>query len=271
MDKRLIVLDLDNTLLNEYGKVSDYSKMCLKKYEELGHLVVLASQDNYSEMNRIHEDLNLHGPIICQAGGELHYYNPSIEDEVMSIDIPTLKKVFKDQKESIYSAFYHFRNNLYIHNRLSILQPLYGITSQTEIHENNFLDLDLKNPNMIFMVIHVAKSDEFKKYIESYKDYFQLTSLGKDLNYELFYLNIKNVNKMYAVLEIMLKLNYKESQLIAVGDSIKDAPLLKLRGETCAMINGEMEAKECAKYISEFDNTKDGACKFVNKILNINI
>lgn len=270
MEKKLIVLDLDNTLLNDVGKVSEYSQKCLKKYEELGHMVVLASQDNYSEMSKIHEELNLHGPIICQAGGELHFYDKNIEDEVMSIDITTLKKVFKDNEDKIYSAFYHFRNNLYIHNRLSILQPLYGITKETTIFENNFLNLDLQSPNMIFMVVHIDKSEEFKKNIESYKDYFQLTSLGKDLKYELFYLNIKNVNKMYAVLEIMLKYQFKESDLIAIGDSIKDASLLKLRGETCAMINGEKEAKEAAKYISEFDNSHDGACKFINKILNLN-
>jgi DNA repair exonuclease SbcCD ATPase subunit len=84
---------------------------------------------------------------------------------------------------------------------------------------------------MIFMVVHVDKSEDFKKNIESYKDYFQLTSLGKDLKYELFYLNIKNVNKMYAVLEIMLKYQFKKSDLIAIGDSIKDASLCS-QGET---------------------------------------
>jgi len=271
MDKRLIVLDLDNTLLNGCGKVTEYSKKCLKKYEELGHLVVLASQENYSEMNKLHSELNLHGPIICSGGGELHFYSDKIEDEVMSIDIPTLRNVFTENKDYIKSAFYHYQNNLYIHNRLEILTPLYGITANTQIHENNFLEMDLKSPNMIFMVVYVKYAEKFIENINKYKDYFQLTSLGKDLTYQIFYLNIKNVNKAYAILEILLKMNLKSQQIIAVGDSLKDVSMLSLPGDTCAMCNGEQEAKDAAKNISEYDNNNDGAVKFINKILNLKI
>ena len=56
---KLIILDLDGTLLNEYGKVSDYSKKCLAQYEKDNNLVVLTSQRSYSEMLKLHNDLKL--------------------------------------------------------------------------------------------------------------------------------------------------------------------------------------------------------------------
>lgn len=268
---KLIVLDLDGTLLNNNSEVSEYSKKCLNEYERLGHMVVLASQKNYGEMNSLHTSLNLHSPIICEGGSELYFYNDSISDIVMSIDIDTLKEIFKENFDYIISAFYHYKTNLFIHKRLDILTPLYGINSTTVIHKNNFLNMDLIYPNMIFMVIDVNHDQDFLKNMEKYKEYIELTTLGKDLTHALYYMNIKHVNKAYATLELMMHTNYKLKDLIAVGDSLKDRNLLKLPADTCAMINGEDEAKEVAKYISEFDNNNDGAVRFVNKILNIEI
>jgi hydroxymethylpyrimidine pyrophosphatase-like HAD family hydrolase len=131
--------------------------------------------------------------------------------------------------------------------------------------------MELEEPNMIFMVVYLKEIESFKENFKKYDEYLELKEIGRDLNYVLYYLNIKNVNKMYAVLELMLHLNYKLEDLIVVGDSIKDKEMLELDACTCAMINGEKEAKEAAKYISEYPNTEDGCVKFVNKVLNLSI
>lgn len=268
---KLIVIDLDNTLLKSDGSVSEFSKKCLKKYEELGNLVVLASQKNYGEMKIIHDALELKSPIICEGGSELYYFNDSFDDVVMSIDINVLRDIFSENYDYIVSAFYHYKTNLFLHKRMDIITPLYGINATTKIHENDFLNMDLLYPNMIFTVIDKKNNDKFLANIKKYDDYIELTSLGSDLNYALYYINIKNVDKAYATIEIMLKYQILKTDLIAVGDSIKDVKLLKMHGETVCMINGENEAKEASKYISEFDNNNDGACKAINKILNLNI
>jgi hydroxymethylpyrimidine pyrophosphatase-like HAD family hydrolase len=131
--------------------------------------------------------------------------------------------------------------------------------------------MDLQFPNMVFTVVDVNYLDKFKENMKKYDDYIKLTPLGQDLTVALFYMNIKNVNKAYAILELLLHVDFKEKDLIVVGDSIKDVEMLKLNCDTAAMINGEIEAKEAAKEITEFDNNHDGACKYVNKILGLNI
>ncbi len=268
---KLIVIDLDNTLLKSDGSVSEYSKKCLQKYEELGYLVVLASQKNYGEMKIIHDTLGLKSPIICEGGSELYYFKSEVEDVVMSIDINVLRDIFSENYDYIVSAFYHYKTNLFLHKRMDIITPLYGINATTKIHENDFLDMELLYPNMIFTVIDKKNNEKFLENLRKYNDYIELTSLGADLDYALYYINIKNVDKSYATIEIMLKYNISKDDLIAVGDSIKDVKLLKMHGETVCMINGEKEAKEASKYISEFDNNADGAVKAINKILNIKI
>jgi len=268
---KLIVIDLDNTLLKSDGSVSEYSKNCLQKYEDLGHLVVLASQKNYGEMKIIHDSLGLKSPMICEGGSELYYFNESIEDVVMSIDINVLRDIFTENYDYIVSAFYHYKTNLFLHKRMDIITPLYGINATTKIHENDFLKMDLLYPNMIFTVIDKKNNEIFLENIKKYKDYIELTPLGADLSYALYYINIKNVDKAYATIEVMLKYKISRDDLIAVGDSIKDVKLLKMHGETVCMLNGETEAKEVSKYISDYDNNNDGACKAINKILDLEI
>lgn len=269
--KRLIVLDLDNTLLNSYGVVSEYSKKCLNKYEELGHMVVLTSQKNYGEMNTLHHQLNLHSPIICEGGSELYFYNKDIDDIVMSIDKNTFIDIFKENYEYIKSAFYHYKTSLYLHKRMDILMPLYGINSMTHIHENDYLNMTLEHPNMVFTVVDINHLERFLSNMKKYNDYIQLTPLGQDNSVALYYMNIKNVNKAYAILELLLHVSFSEEDLIVVGDSIKDVEMLQLHGDTAAMVNGEREAKEAAKEITEFDNNHDGAVKYINKILGLDI
>lgn len=42
--------------------------------------------------------------------------------------------------------------------------------------------------------------------------------------------------------------------------------MLKLNGITVAMANGIAEAKEAAKYVSEYDNNHNGVTLFLHKI-----
>ena len=188
-----------------------------------------------------------------------------------NILVNTDPKVQEENYEYIKSAFYHYKTSLYLHKRMDILMPLYGINSMTHIHENDYLNMTLEHPNMVFTVVDINHLERFLSNMKKYNDYIQLTPLGQDNSVALYYMNIKNVNKAYAILELLLHVSFSEEDLIVVGDSIKDVEMLQLHGDTAAMVNGEREAKEAAKEITEFDNNHDGAVKYINKILGLDI
>ena len=63
------------------------------------------------------------------------------------------------------------------------------------------------------------------------------------------------------------KFSIKKEQIMAIGDSDNDLPLLRYAGLPVCMANGSETAKACAAVITEEDNDHDGAAKFIRSVL----
>ena len=266
MEKKLIVLDLEGTLLDSNNEISEYSKKRLKELENEGHIIVLSSTGSYTFVKKFYDQIGLTSPFIAEGGACL--FNNNGSDVILSIDSNTFKDIINENYSAIYSSFYHYKEHIFIHNKIDKLNFIYGITDSTIIHENDYLKMDLINPNMVFLVVNLNENESFLNNMKKYDNYLTLKEIAKDYMYYIYYLNVKNVNKAYSTLEVMIENHMDESQIIAIGDSNADIELLSLKGETCAMLNSSDEIKRVAKHISKFDNDNDGAIKFIDSILN---
>ena len=115
------------------------------------------------------------------------------------------------------------------------------------------------------------KNDLKNKFFESckkYEDEIEVNEFGHDRYVSIVTINLKHTDKAYAILELLMILNKKESDTIIFGDNYADINMLKLNGITVAMANGITEAKEAAKYVSEYDNNHNGVTLFLHKIEN---
>ena len=113
------------------------------------------------------------------------------------------------------------------------------------------------------------KNDLKNKFFESckkYEDEIEVNEFGHDRYVSIVTINLKHTDKAYAILELLMILNKKESDTIIFGDNYADINMLKLNGITVAMANGIAEAKEAAKYVSEYDNNHNGVTLFLHKI-----
>ena len=61
------------------------------------------------------------------------------------------------------------------------------------------------------------------------------------------------------------ELNLKE--VAAFGDMSNDNELLIAAGTGVAMINGSFDCKNCADYITEYDNNQDGCARFIEEYI----
>ena len=67
--------------------------------------------------------------------------------------------------------------------------------------------------------------------------------------------------------EEALKMELTQYNLLLLDvTNYADINMLKLNGITVAMANGIAEAKEAAKYVSEYDNNHNGVTLFLHKI-----
>lgn len=266
MEGKIIVLDVDGTLMPSSNVLDKDTTEYLVSLEK-NNTVVLASSRGYHDLITIHDRLGLNGPIIANNGGSLDFFDGH-QSVCMSIDTTTIATTFKKHKEIIVSAFYSYHQKLFIYNRLEQLSFLYKITEQSEVIEGPFDEVNLDCPNSIYFILDNTRKQEFFDTIEQYKNEISYYEYGHDKSVSITIVTLKNTNKAYAVLELLLILKKNEEDLIVFGDGEVDISMLKLNGITVAMCNAPDEVKSAAKFITDFDNNHQGVLKFLQKIDN---
>ena len=79
-------------------------------------------------------------------------------------------------------------------------------------------------------------------------------------------INGAGVNKGNAVQRLLHYLGYEESQLMAIGDSSNDIPMLRIARMAIAMENATQETKEVATALTD-ENNADGVAKAIELFL----
>lgn len=268
MENKVIILDVDGTLLPSNNELDNETISYLKELEK-NNTIVLCSARGYHDLSIVHNKIELNGPIISSNGASLDFFDGT-PNVTMSIDTKIVKELFLNHQDIIVSAFYSYKNDLFIYNKLEQLSFLYKITENSIIHEGPFNEIDIINPNSVYLILDNNRKNEIYGEIgHKYNDIIQIDEYGHDAKISISILTLKNTNKAYAVLELLMILGKNEADTIIIGDNDADIGMLKLDGITAAMKNATIEAKEAAKYVTEFDNNNQGVMKFLIKLDNM--
>src|SRR5688500_41142 len=81
---KLLALDLDGTLLNSRGKISETNKQAIRKAEEKGVLVTIATGRRFRDARPVALEIEFNAPIITHNGALLKYAE-SLETVAFSI------------------------------------------------------------------------------------------------------------------------------------------------------------------------------------------
>ena len=265
MKNKVIVLDIDGTLMPSNNILDQETKGYLN-FLDKDNLVVLTSGRSYHDLLPIHKEIGLTSPMICSNGSTLHFMGTR-DDVTLSINPEYIKDIFRNYKHTIVSSFYSYKNKLFIYNKMDKLSFLYKINDDCEIIEGSFDELDLLYPNSVYLILNNSLKNEVFDYIDqNYSNQISYFEYGHDLKYSITILSMKNVDKAYAILELLLLTNKKEKDLIVIGDGPHDVNMLSLDGITAAMKNGISEVKQVAKYVTKYDNNNQGVLRFLKEI-----
>ncbi len=70
---KLLALDLDGTLLNSSGKISDANKNAIQAAEKKGVLVTIATGRRFRDARPVALEIDLNAPVVCHNGALLKY------------------------------------------------------------------------------------------------------------------------------------------------------------------------------------------------------
>lgn len=289
---KLVAIDLDGTLLNSYGSVSQKNKETIKKAIEKGTQIVIASGRPLSSARSFANEIGANHYIVCGNGSALYdiqkeqiLYNKFIErNKVLQIiKICEENSIFYSlyTENLIISKALNY-NILFFNNEnkktpddrktnIKIIDDIYkyvqdnpniGILKITICDENKIIFggiikklREIKNIDVLD-IQHMAR-----KYI---------TSGTEEVKIEYHYTEItsQNVNKWSALEELARILQIKPEEIIAIGDNINDKEMVQNAGLGIIMDNGAPYIKELADVIVA-DNNEDGVAEAIEKyILN---
>jgi len=270
MKTKLVVLDLDGTLLNDAHEITEETKDYIEKLKSKGIKVVIATGRTFTAAKRYHNELQLDTPLISCNGGFI--YDP-IEKKVVdghAISKETILKIFKILIEN--NTFFQF----YSADKIYSTEIKYLLKAWTE--ENKTLDED--------DIIDIEIIDDPVRIIETTQEsIFKLLAIEEDPEvYDKLMNSLKTIEEIELVssftgaIDIMEKgitkgmalefianyLNIPMEQTLAIGDNNNDATMLKVANIGIAMKNATTLAKKHANELTD-TNINNGVLKALQK------
>lgn len=262
---KLVVLDLDGTLLKNRWKIHPKNLIAIEKAYEKNIKVVIATGRAPSSTIDIAKTCLIHektGHIICYNGGNIiditngNKLNILYEKALTSSQIQTIIKFANKNNLAIWG--YSTDNKTGLINRKSW---------KVKIMENfNNLPTKLIDENTNEGIYKILLFCKKKKQVNPILEQLNTIS-GLELatsSHSVIEINPIGVNKAAAVEFLCKKWNITADQVLACGDGMNDYKLIKWAKYGIAMKNGHPNLKEVA-YDTTCKNTCGGVAKAIDK------
>lgn len=267
MKYKMIATDLDDTLLNSQGKVSAKDKEAIMKAQDSGVLFVLASGRPTYAMRDLATELKLD-----KYESYILSYNGSIITNCKSNKNILEETLTKEDIHTLYD--FSRKNNVEIITYLNdtIISEDYSSYIEVEVELTKMPFEKVKNfkatvDTDCVKCILLGEPTYLKKVEEKLKN-----ELGSKFSIAIskpFFLEVTklNVDKGSSLLKLAEKLSIKKEEIIVVGDSYNDLPMLKVAGLPACVDNAKSEIKEICRFISTSNNNNGMANLIENLIL----
>ncbi len=251
MAYKLIASDLDGTLFNKKGEISEQNHEAIKTMYEMGVHFVPTSGRSYDEMPGILKDNPYIRYYIGSDGGTIY---DKKTNTTHSLCLP------KHLSHFILDKFFEYPVNMMLHaDNCSYVDA--DMHNENDYKAHNYSEswvkfaFETNKPQKNFKEFAYTKDVElfctfFKNYDElvECKKFFEahpelLVAQSHKYNLEVF---SKNAGKGNAVLKLAEILGIDRSQTIAVGDSTNDFTMIQKAGLGLAMENAVDELKAIA-------------------------
>lgn len=265
MDYKMIVLDLDDTLLRDDHTISIRTKEALMNAQKNGVKVVLASGRPTFGMKHIAKELALDefgSFILSFNGGKI--INCRTNEEMFSSTLTpeSIRQLFSISR----------REGVFIHTYVGEEIITEDANPYTTI-ESELTGLPIKLVNSFvkevnepvvkaLMVDHPDKLKIVEEKLQKELDDFSI------MRSKPFFLEFteKGVTKGTSLDQLIKTCQIKREEVIAIGDSYNDLSMIEFAGLGVAMGNAPDDIKEVANFVTD-TNMNDGVAKVVEKFI----
>lgn len=269
MPYKLLVTDMDGTLLNSKGEVSKENKEALQFLHDNNIHVAIATGRIYTTARIYGKYVGLVTPIICCNGAivknlkndELIYDKPLSKDDCL-----TLVDIFKRKDID----FYFFDEETIYGEKLKSRILKFSEWGKTLLEKDRIKieivddsrDIILTDRKIYKFGFQIDEPKKLKEIYDFIKDNYNF-EVRKSRHNLVDIMNVE-VSKGRAVERLAKSLGIKREEIIAIGDNENDISMLEFAGLGIAMGNAEKIVKASADYITD-TNDNHGVAKVIRQ------
>ena len=290
---KLVAIDLDGTMLNQYGIITEKTKKAISKAQEKGVEVMIASGRAITSVKRFSKEINSNKYFIS-GNGAITYdikNNKILYENILS-KTKALKIIKICEENSIYynvytengiiaknlsyNTLYYYKDNLTKpdENRthINIVENVYDYFEQ---REEKILKIMIRDEHKTVFNSIVRKLKELSEIevLEVSHMSRKIIKQGTDeIALEYFYTEVsaKDVDKWNALEEIICLMNISKEEVVTIGDNANDLKMITNAGLGVAMGESAPYVKQSADIIAP-TNDEDGVAIILNKIFDLNL
>jgi len=238
---KLIALDMDGTLLNPNKEISEQNRLWIARAIESGVRVTLATGRPISDASAFARDLQLDTPLVINNGSEVW----SLPDKLLARHILDSQLVSRILTEVLPA--YADQVNFWSH---TVEGRVNKSNLPEDVHSLRWLQLGLSSKN-------IGLLQEIRSELETWNAFEISNSAVTNIE-----LNAPGINKASGLREVCGILGIRMSEVIAIGDSLNDVPMIREAGLGVAMGNDQESVKAIADVVA-LTNAEDGVARII--------
>lgn len=260
---KLMAVDIDGTLLNDRGELTENTKKAIRQGVEKGLIFTIATGRPIQGVEGLNKALDLDLPFIIYNGAMVvlgRSRKVLYEQKLSEKDAGDIIKL----GEKYGTTIMVWKNNgLYVPKLNERVEKYKSISGVEPVLAENTRQLAEKGVTKILWSDEVEKIEQYNREVGKH--------LSDNVNFHPsrpYFLEFVDINASKAIAMERLGEYYgiDRSEMIAVGDGYNDLSMIEYAGLGVAMANSPDYVKEKADYIT-LSNEEDGVAHVINKFI----
>lgn len=282
---KLLALDLDGTLLNSRGAISETNKRAIKRAEEKGVLVTIATGRRFRDALPVGLELELNAPLITHNGALLKYAQTLETVAVSILRGETVSEILRVGRafggDALLSAdpngkgvlFYDTvsEENIPLQKYIAWSKTLHGADAENAVHHVENLQSVLRN----YETVHVSFSGKCAPMLEM-ESFLRaelgaavniLTTVYSRLDFTLIDILPPDASKGIAVEKLAALNDLTAENVMVMGDNFNDLEMLEYAGTAVLMGNAAPELLENENFHQTLSNDENGVALAIKRFI----
>ncbi len=263
MDKHLIIIDLDGTLMLNFKEPEMNAINYLKQLNQDGHIILIATGRPFRSSFYIHQMIGLKTPIINYNGALVENpFDENFPKTDLRVDKESLFKIFAFCEDNLINVFSEIHDDIYVLDYNPDIHPYLHVDDGI-LHVGKLQDTLPENPNGCIMFVKEGFVEKLEKFVEeNFHNTLRSRYWGEDDKFHIVEIYNVLVNKGEGLKKAINYYNIKPENVIAIGDGHNDIEMFNEASIKVAMANSHKDLLPCANYLSK-SNKEQGVYLFL--------